>query len=613
MFRRKPVLPDVPIYGFIGGIPETFGGRTAVCLQRAHAFAELGHRKMEILTLSPAHGIEPEVLTARLRREGRIGENVTIRNIWADLRRAGDAELIQIVAHSSKPASIDASELLPFDGSLDSEKRSTADKVLQVDRFRSDGTRLISYRLPAKIDDRRIPRRVVLFDRTGSPIGQWEQQYRLYFAWLDWVIGTEPAVLINDGPLLARYMYRYRRDNVVFVQTIHSRHSSAPGSPTGVLAATYLPTFMAMEQFDRVAVLSRAQQNDIMGQQLAVDNLRVLPNMMVAQRARRFAPRDRMAGVMLARSTFQKRIDHAINAVCLAQRVGTGARLDIYGVADEAEDSLHDLIEASGVKDTIALKGFDPRAKERFAQASFTMLTSRFEGQSLSLLEAMAAGCIPIAYDIKYGTSDIITDGVNGFLVPSGDVEALSEKIVEFARLSEHQVRKMRKAATERALQHTPEAITRRWGEMLTEALATKPAVLDVKGRATVASVEVDNDAIVLRVKVSGDAAKDPEWARLTWIRRQGVSFGRVPATIHGKGKFVIVEATVSFADFVAVPAGPVDFWVDLRVAGNPVRLRVKGAGEGLPVQHERFELYATKYQGLSVTVAPDNNNRSSS
>ena len=32
------------------------------------------------------------------------------------------------------------------------------------------------------------------------------------------------------------------------------------------------------------------------------------------------------------------------------------------------------------------------------------------------LVESMASGCIPIAYDIDYGPSDIITDGVDGFL-----------------------------------------------------------------------------------------------------------------------------------------------------------------------------------------------------
>ena len=55
VFKTDKLLPTATIYGMIGGIPETFGGRTGVCLQRANALAELDGRDIEILTLSPAN------------------------------------------------------------------------------------------------------------------------------------------------------------------------------------------------------------------------------------------------------------------------------------------------------------------------------------------------------------------------------------------------------------------------------------------------------------------------------------------------------------------------------------------------------------------------------
>src|SRR5699024_11936079 len=102
-----------------------------------------------------------------------------------------------------------------------------------------------------------------------------------------------------------------------------------------------------------------------------------------------------------------------------ARLAGTGATADIYGVADESQESLQTLIQGLNTADSIALRGYDPRARQRFEDSSFTLLTSEYEGQGLVLLESMAAGCIPIAYDIKYGPADIITDGVDGFLVRS--------------------------------------------------------------------------------------------------------------------------------------------------------------------------------------------------
>lgn len=52
------------------------------------------------------------------------------------------------------------------------------------------------------------------------------------------------------------------------------------------------------------------------------------------------------------------------------------------------------------------------------------------EGTSLSLLEAMAAGCAVVCSDVG-GMTQIVTDGYNGRMVPAGDVEALRSAIDE--------------------------------------------------------------------------------------------------------------------------------------------------------------------------------------
>ena len=64
-----------------------------------------------------------------------------------------------------------------------------------------------------------------------------------------------------------------------------------------------------------------------------------------------------------------------------------------------------------------ALARVRPDARRELATASFLLLTSRSEGSPLVLVEAMAAGCLPIAYDVRYGPSDLIRNGRNGFLV----------------------------------------------------------------------------------------------------------------------------------------------------------------------------------------------------
>ena len=60
------------------------------------------------------------------------------------------------------------------------------------------------------------------------------------------------------------------------------------------------------------------------------------------------------------------------------------------------------------------------------------VLTSVGEGLSMSLQEAMATGCVPVAVD-GFGCPEVITDGVNGYLFRPRDVVGLTEKVLQAA------------------------------------------------------------------------------------------------------------------------------------------------------------------------------------
>ena len=49
----------------------------------------------------------------------------------------------------------------------------------------------------------------------------------------------------------------------------------------------------------------------------------------------------------------------------------------------------------------------------------------------MGILESLSNGCPVISYNIKYGPSELIKDGINGYLIPPFNLDEFSEKIIE--------------------------------------------------------------------------------------------------------------------------------------------------------------------------------------
>ena len=102
----------------------------------------------------------------------------------------------------------------------------------------------------------------------------------------------------------------------------------------------------------------------------------------------------------------------------------------ICGDGPEREN-LERAVKEAGLQDNILFHGSVSDMDTEYAGAAMYVLTSEMEGLPMVLLEAKSHGLSIVSFDIETGPSDIVRDGVNGYLVKPGDIDAMAGKICE--------------------------------------------------------------------------------------------------------------------------------------------------------------------------------------
>ena len=138
--------------------------------------------------------------------------------------------------------------------------------------------------------------------------------------------------------------------------------------------------------------------------------------------------------VTIGRYAYQKGYDLLLQAWAELSRIresenGEEWTLDIYGQGDQTD--YRQLMAELGIdSNRCHLNGPVENVVKAYQESSIFVLSSRFEGFGMVLIEAMACGLPVVSFDCPAGPDEIITDGVDGLLVPSGDVHTLAEKLM---------------------------------------------------------------------------------------------------------------------------------------------------------------------------------------
>ena len=161
----------------------------------------------------------------------------------------------------------------------------------------------------------------------------------------------------------------------------------------------------------------------------------------------------------------QKGFDRLIPA--FAQLESSNLELVILGEGGLRE-ALSEQIKQLGVEHRVHLLGTFAEPAIWYQRAKCFVLSSRYEGFSNAMIEAMSCGCPVVSFDCHHGPAEIIEDGISGLLVKEGDIDALAKSINKL--LSNHQLATdLATQAKKRAQDLSLDQIARQWIDMIAE------------------------------------------------------------------------------------------------------------------------------------------------
>ena len=158
------------------------------------------------------------------------------------------------------------------------------------------------------------------------------------------------------------------------------------------------------------------------------------------------------AGRLAPQKNYFMMID-AFASVC-AKKETNNVVLKIFGGETNSAytGKLRSYIQKKGLNDKVLLMGRNSAIEDEYSKADIFLMSSDYEGMPNSLAEAMASKLVCISTDCKTGPRDLINDGVNGFLVPTGNSAEMAEKLIAAINLSVEQRKNIGEAARKKIL-----------------------------------------------------------------------------------------------------------------------------------------------------------------
>ncbi|WP_213455880.1 glycosyltransferase family 4 protein [Rhizomonospora bruguierae] len=358
--------------------------------------------------------------------------------------------------------------------------------------------------------------------------------------------GSDADVVIATRAGLIAFVARFAPDRMIRIGQEHLTRAINPPSLRLAMARHY-------QRLDAFVTVSAADAEDYRRHlRLRRTRLLFIPNSVPAPP---LAPSDGRQELIVAagRLVRSKRYDVLIRAFAKVVAERPRWRLRLYGAGEQSAD-LRALVQELGLYNSVLLMGPHQAMESEWAKGSIAAVTSDKEPFGMTLVEAMRCGTPVVSTDAPHGPAEILSDGVDGRLVPPEDVDAVAGALLELINDPAGRSR-MAAAALRTGERYDPAAVADRYERLFGELAEAKGARARTgAGRMALAVAPMLGVFATLRGTAGALRRREPG-ARVGFARRpdERMVFGPAP-----QGGLLTADCAMSATDTVVLrlPAG---------------------------------------------------------
>lgn len=279
----------------------------------------------------------------------------------------------------------------------------------------------------------------------------------------------KPEILISLGDEDRNFIYKFKNKNIKIVREHHFNKNYLLQSETRnfiyKLKAYYMyfKDIYLVNKYDEFIVLTEEDKEKWHNKKI-----KSIPNFInnIPEKSSNY---ENKKIISVGRLEYQKGYDILINVWNIISKKYPNWILEIYGEGIERE-SLQNKINKLGLEKSFILKGTVKNIQDKYLESSIYIMSSRFEGMPMVLLESMAYGLPVVSFDCPCGPKDIIKDNEDGFLVKFGNIEQMAEKIEKLI-LDEEKRKFFGKNARKNIQRYSQDKIMNQWKELFESLL----------------------------------------------------------------------------------------------------------------------------------------------